>query len=66
VLDAERELRDARIAHAAAVHDEYVASFGLLAALGTATADDLHLEVVRYDPDDHYRKAADRWIGFGP
>lgn len=66
VLDAERELRDARIAHAAAAHDEYVASFGLLAALGTATAADLHLEVERYDPDQHYRAVSDRWIGFGP
>lgn len=66
ILDAESELRDSRIAYQNAVHDEYVAKFSLLAALGTATADDFHLEVVRYDPDDHYRSVEGRWIGVGP
>jgi len=66
ILDAESELRDARIAYEMAVHDEYVAQFGLLAALGTATAADFNLEVVAYDPDQHYRSVEGRWIGFGP
>ena len=66
ILDAERELRDASIAHRNAVHDEYVARFGLLAALGMATANDLQLEVERYDPDAHYRSVEGRWIGTGP
>lgn len=66
ILDAELELRDAKAAHVAAVHDEYVAKFGLLAALGTATAADFDLEVAPYDPDEHYRATQGRWIGFGP
>lgn len=66
VLDAERELRDARIAYAHAVHDEFVAAFGVISALGTATAADFNLEVDPYDPEEHYRRAAGRWIGFGP
>jgi TolC family type I secretion outer membrane protein len=66
VLDAESELRDARIAYRSAQHDEYVAQFSLLASLGTTTAEDLHLDVARYDPDEHYREAAGRWIGVKP
>jgi len=66
ILDAESELRDARIAHQNAKHDEYVAKFALLAALGTATANDFHLEVVPYDPDEHYRAVEGRWIGTRP
>lgn len=66
VLDAERELRDARIEHVTAVQEEYIAGFRLVAALGKATAADLALEVTPYDPEVHYRRVADRWIGFGP
>lgn len=66
VLDAEGELRDARIAYRSALHDEYVAQFSLLSALGTATAQDLRLDVTRYDPEEHYRSAAGRWIGVKP
>lgn len=66
VLDAEGELRDANIALRNAVHDEYVAKFSLLAVLGTATAEDFHLEVVPYDPDEHYHAVEGRWIGMGP
>jgi len=66
ILDAESELRDARVAYANAVHDEYMAKFGLLSAIGTATASDFHLEVTPYNPDEHYRATQTRWIGFGP
>lgn len=66
ILDAEAELRDARISYRSAQHDEYVAQFSLLAALGTATAQDLHLDIPRYDPDEHYRAAAGLWIGVKP
>lgn len=66
ILDAEAELRDARAAFANAVHDEYAARFGLLSAIGTATAADFNLEITPYDPDVHYNSAEDRWIGFGP
>jgi TolC family type I secretion outer membrane protein len=66
ILDAESELRDARVAYANAEHDEYMAKFGLLSAIGTATASDFHLEVKPYNPDDHYRATQTRWIGFGP
>lgn len=66
ILDAERELRDAKIAHVTAAHEEYIAGFRLIAAMGKATAADLNLPVDRYDPAAHYRRAAGRWIGFEP
>lgn len=66
ILDAERELRDAKVEHVTASQEEYIAGFRLLAALGKATVTDLGLEVTPYDPTQHYRKVADRWIGFGP
>lgn len=66
ILDAERELRDARIAYANARHDEYLSGFRLAAALGRTTATQMGIPVKAYDPEEHYRRAAGRWIGFDP
>ena len=66
ILDAESELRDSRIAYQNAVHDEYIAKFTLLGGIGTATASDFNLEVVPYNPDDHYNAVEGRWIGTRP
>ena len=66
VLDAERELRDARVSIAISRHDEYVAAHELLASLGRMTAQELRLPVNIYDPAQHYRRAANAVAGFNP
>ena len=66
VLDAERELKDARIEYVNAQHREYVANFGVLAVTGMATAKDLGLAVETYDPKAHYDDVENRWADFSP
>ncbi len=66
ILDAEQELRDSRIEMALSRHDEYVAVYRLLAAMGAISAAGFKLPVEIYQPDAHYRRTAGRWIGFGP
>lgn len=55
VLNAEQELLDARANLISAQVDETVASYGLLAALGLLTAQNLGLNVQIYDPEAYYR-----------
>lgn len=50
VLDAQRDLVEARISLARAERDYVVSSFTLVAAIGRLTADHLNLDVVVHDP----------------
>ena len=54
VLNAEQELLDAEASLIAAISDEYVAAYTLLASMGLLTADNLNLRVKRYDPAEYY------------
>lgn len=55
ILDAERELLNARVLLVQAQRSAYVAGFTLLAAMGMAEARDLGFEEeTLYDPDNHY------------
>lgn len=63
VLDAEQELLDARVSFTRAKHDEAVAVFQVLAAMGRMTAHHLQLPVDFYDPTQHYEEVRDLWIG---
>lgn len=57
ILDAERELLQARTRLVTARRNAYVAGFSLLAAMGKAEAQDLGLEGnALYDPDVNYRR----------
>lgn len=56
VLDAEQELLDSRVALVRAQRDEVVAAYGLLAAMGLLTAEQLDLPVERYDPERNYER----------
>ncbi len=56
VLDAEKVLFEARTNLATARHDEEIAAYGLLSAMGLLTARHLGLGVKLYDPVAHYRK----------
>ena len=64
VLDAEQELLDSRVTLVRAQRDEQVAANGVRAAMGTLDARSLALKVDAYDPEVHYNKAKDRWIGW--
>ncbi len=64
VLDAEQELLNSRVALVVAERDEYVAGFGLLAAIGRLTAAHIGLPVQLYDPDQHYQKVRNKWWGW--
>ncbi|MDF2232785.1 TolC family outer membrane protein [Albimonas sp. CAU 1670] len=51
VLDAEQELASAKADLIAALRDEYVAGYNLLASVGALTVTHLGLDVTPYDPD---------------
>ncbi len=63
VLNAQQDLLSAKLAVVSAQHDRVVASYALLAAIGKLSAENLGLQVARYDPTDHYRKVRDKWFG---
>lgn len=65
VLNAERELRDARISLLSAQHERFVTAYQLLAAMGRLSVTSLGLPVDSYNPDVHYRKSATQWFGLG-
>jgi outer membrane protein len=55
VLNAEQELLNSQVALVRSQRDEYVAAYGLLAAVGLLTAKDLALPVKIYDPRANQR-----------
>src|ERR1700722_14209408 len=63
VLIAEQNLVNARQSLIVAHHDRVVSSYGLLAAVGHLSAQDLSLPVTVYDPSVHYHQVRDAWIG---
>ena len=63
VLNAQQELVNARVALVTAQHDRVVASYTLLAAVGTLSMQRLGLNVVIYDPMVHYQQIRDAWTG---
>lgn len=65
VLNAEQELLNSRVALVRARRDEFVAGFGLLATLGRATADELAIDAVRYDPVKNTERVRRIWNDFG-
>jgi len=65
VLDAEQELRDARVSLVRAERDEVVATFDLRAAIGQLTAKSLALPVETYDFEANYRAVRNKWFGAG-
>jgi outer membrane protein len=65
VLNAEQELLAAEISQVQAQHDEIVAAYQLLNAVGKLTAGALGLPVDVYDPTEHYQEVRDKWAGFG-
>jgi len=63
ILDAEQELLDSRIGLVRAEHDELIASYKVMASIGSLTAKKLELPVTHYDPMKHYNSVRDIWSG---
>lgn len=63
VLDAERELLNARVELVRAQRNEKVRAFTLLQAVGRLTAPGVGLPVDLYDPTQHYMDVRGKWFG---
>jgi len=64
VLDAEQDLFEANVNLVRSKRDEIVSSYNLLAQVGRLNAKELGLDVKLYDPENHYREAKHKIIGF--
>ncbi len=65
VLDAEQELLDSRVSLVRAKRDQYVAAYALLSAIGKLNAEELDLNVTRYDPKRNTDNVEDKIFGWG-
>lgn len=63
LLDAEQEYLAAEVASVSSERDKAVAVYGLLAAVGRLTAEDLKLDVQAYDPLRHFESVKGKWAG---
>ena len=63
VLDAEQTLLTSQVDLVRAQHDELVAAYTVMSAVGRLTARNLSLKVPYYDPEQHYRQVRDQWWG---
>ncbi|HLH93799.1 MAG TPA: TolC family outer membrane protein [Xanthobacteraceae bacterium] len=63
VLNAQQALVQARTALVTAQHDRVVASYTVLAAVGSLSPRILGLRVQSYDPAVHYQQVRDQWFG---
>src|SRR6266852_3337892 len=63
VLNAQQALVNARVALVAAQHDRVVASYNLLASVGSLSPQVLGLATNVYDPMVHYQQIRDAWYG---
>jgi len=63
VLNAQQILVNARVAFVVAQHDRVVASYALLAAVGSLSPRGLGLATPTYDPMVHYQQVRDAWTG---
>jgi outer membrane protein len=63
VLNAQQDLVNARASLVTAQRDRVVASYTVLAAVGSLSPQVLALGVPNYDPMTHYQQVRDQWIG---
>jgi outer membrane protein len=63
VLNAQQTLLNARVQLVSAEHDQVVASFALLSAVGRLSTINLGVAVAQYDPRVHFDQVKDKWIG---
>ena len=63
VLNAQQALVQARTSLVTAQHDRIVASYAVLASVGSLSPQILGLHIETYDPMVHYQQVRDNWIG---
>ena len=63
VLNATQDLLNARVALVTAQRDRVVASYTVLAAVGSLSPQILGLGIQVYDPMVHYQQVRDAWAG---
>jgi outer membrane protein len=63
VLNAQQALLSAREQLISAQHDQVVASYGLLSAIGRLSTTNLGVTVAQYDPRVHFDQVKDKWFG---
>lgn len=63
VLDAQRELINARVSLVTAERNKVVAAYALLSTVGRLKAESLGLQVTAYNPEAHFEKVEDKWFG---
>ena len=63
VLNAQQDLVNARVALVTAQRDRVVASYTVLAAVGSLSPQILGLKIEVYDPVVHYQQVRDAWGG---
>src|SRR5579883_117337 len=63
VLNAQQTLLNARVQLVSAEHDQVVASYALLSAIGRLSTANLGVAVAQYDPRVHFDQVKDKWIG---
>jgi outer membrane protein len=63
VLNAQQALLSAREQLISAEHDQVVASYGLLSAVGRLSTANLGVAVAQYDPRVHFDQVKDKWFG---
>jgi outer membrane protein len=63
VLNAQQDLVNARVALVTAQRDRVVASYTVLAAVGSLSPQILGLRVQTYDAVTHYHQVRDNWVG---
>jgi outer membrane protein/adhesin transport system outer membrane protein len=64
LLDAEQEYLDAQVAYVGAETNRIIAGYGLLASVGSLTAEGLNLDVPTYDPALNFQNITK--VGFDP
>ena len=65
ILNAEQELLNSQVSREQATHDDLVASFQVLSAMGRMTAKELVLPVELYDFEANFKDIENRWWGDG-
>ena len=64
VLDAEQEHLDNQVALVRIHHDEIMAAFSLMSAVGSMNPEALSLSVKPYNPKEYYEAVKNKWLGY--
>ena len=65
MLNAQKDVVDARELLVVAERNRAITGYQLLGSVGRLTARDLGLKVTYYDPQEHYDAVRNKWFGTG-